>query len=802
LIYPADFEEVTGFARLREMLADLCRYESTQALVRDMQLLHTESLILRMYDETDEWKKFREVHPAVADKGAIKDIHPWLSSLDIENFFFDEDELFVMLEVLDAYAALFPVLQKNKENFPVLCEILGALDGISTCRDIIRAVIDPKAKLLAYASPAYGKLGAEIERMEKDARQVARNMFRVWRDAGYTAETDITVRDERLVVPIQAEFKRKVQGFVKDVSATGKVIYIEPLESLELNNRLTELYAEKRRERERILRLTTAKLRPQRPALAGAMSTLVAFDFIRVRVDLANKLSANRPGIKNAALIELKQAVNPLLWLKNKPAKKPTVPMNLHLDETDRIMVISGPNAGGKSISLKTAMLLQYMGQCGLFVTANPESTIGVFQNLSIDCGDGQSIEDGLSTFSAHLQHLKKMTTIAAKRSFFAIDELGDGTDPRFGGPIAQAILEEMLASGAIGVVTTHYSRLKEWASQTRGVVNASMAYDTRELKPLYQLVSGKPGSSFALELMRKTGFDARTIERVQGLSGEESGRTEDLLMDLSAKQLDLNDILEENIQKQKQLELLLSEYSILKEKINSRKKDILDAARSKAEDLLKEANKQIELTIRTIREHGANPEKTKQAREKLRNFEQKKVVEKQEKNTEILQSSALEIAGNQPKKKTDYKPGMQIRNLLNASKGEVLEVKKDKLLAAFGLLKMWVPLSEVEPLEKEKAVKHKKAISGYDWVARQSEFRVVLDLRGVGAEDALKKVQNWLDEAYALGQNNLKIIHGRGDGILRKALREFFKTLNYVKAWRSEHEEQGGDGCTIVELN
>lgn len=778
-------------------MVGMCRYDSSRQEIESQEMHRNATDIMRCYDKIDEWKTLSELHPSAVSVGSAADITPWLNSVEIENFFFDEEELNIVLQVIESFATLTQTLRKKPELFPLLAEILGNPEGIHLVRDKIRSAVDVKNQLLPYASVAWGKLGTEIERLEKEARRVVHSLYKTWQQAGYTAETDITIREERLLIPVLAEHKRRINGFVKDISATGKIIYIEPIESLELNNRLTELYAEKRRERERILREITSFLRPHKQALAQTMTALAALDVIRVFYEMGRRLNSHRPKISERQMIHLKDAVNPLLWLKNKNSGKPVIPMSLHLNAEDRVMIISGPNAGGKSISLKTAVLLQYMAQFGLFIPAKSESELGVFSNILIDCGDGQSLDDGLSTFSAHLQHLSKMIRTSSKSTFFAIDELGDGTDPRFGGPIAQAILEELLRSKALGIVTTHYSRLKEWAGQTEGVLNASMAYDTRELQPLYQLVSGKPGSSFALELMRKTGFVQPIIDRVKDLSGEDSGRMEDLLMELSAKQLDLDQTLIENTKKQEQLELLLKEYSDLKEKLNAKKKDILESSRKQASDLLKEANKQIELTIRTIREHGAQPEKTKKARENLEQFRQKKVAE-------VDKNVAAKLPQNKPavpSKRIQYQPGMWVRNSLNSAKGEVLEVKKDKLLAVFGLLKMWVPFSEIEPIEIEKSNKHRNKVSGYDWVGRQSEFKNSLDLRGIMADEAQKKVQVWLDEAYALGQNHLKIIHGRGDGILRKTLRAFFKTLPYVKSWKSEREEQGGDGCTLVEL-
>ena len=807
MIYPSDFETITGFVQIREMLVAFCRFETSAEIAMHHKLMHEKVEIEKSFNEADEYIALQSVHPDSLDFTGTEDISKWLFSLDVENYFYEEDQLFSIKNTVETYVKVYKYLNKHKDIYPVLNSICGNIEFTENIVTIIRGVIDLKGNILPYASANFGKINSEIEKLEKDARQVVRSIFRQWKDAGYTSETDITVRDERLVIPVQAEHKRHVKGFVKDVSATGKVVYIEPLESLELNNRLKELYFECRREKENILRTTTAKLKPYKITLTQMMESLTQFDWISARVSLFKKTNAERPKLQPKPYLEFKNGVNPLLWLKNKSTKTETVSMDVQLGGENKIMVISGPNAGGKSITLKTVLLLQYMGQCGLFITANPESTIGIFQNYAVDCGDGQSLDEGLSTFSAHLKHLKKMTTIAGPNSLFGVDELGDGTDPRFGGPIAQAVLEDFLASGAIGVITTHYSRLKEWAGQTKMVTNASMAYDTRELKPLYKLVTGKPGSSFALELLKKTGFNKKTIERIEGLSGEESKNTEELLIDLEEKQRDLNELLEENRRKESQLTVLKSEYTQLKDKIEFKKKEILDGAKNKASSLLTEANKKIELTIRTIIEHSANKEVTAEARKKLKQFEENKINIKEENiSTKLTQNMGLKIeAKNTPtiaSKKIKWLPGMQVRNKLNNGKGEILEIKKDKFLVSFGLLKMWVSEKEIEVIEGNLESKQRKSLSGFNWVERQSEFSPTIDIRGMRGEEGLLKVQNWMDEAYVLGQNKLKIIHGRGDGILRKMLREYFKTLHFVKNYKSEHEEQGGDGCTLIELS
>ncbi|MBL7812884.1 MAG: Smr/MutS family protein [Bacteroidetes bacterium] len=796
MIYPQDFETITGFDRIRGMLAQLCRYETSAAMAAEMGF-HTDRLVLEnMYAETAEWQLLLAESPAMADFSGTADISHLLPGFRIENFYFEEESLFSIRNVCQVFGRMAQWLKKGEEQFPALQARCGQAEHLKQIEEIIRSVLDPKGQLLPFASPAYGKLGTEIDRMEREVRQVTRQIFRQLREAGYTAETDLTIREERLVIPVKAEHKRKLQGFVKDISATGQILYIEPVESLEMNNRLKELYAERRREREKILMQTTARLRPFSEDIHTSMKGLGELDFISARAALAIRLEAVRPKIEPDMILDLRNARNPLLWLQNEAEKKPTIPLWLKLDKQEHIMVISGPNAGGKSLALKTALLLPYMAQCGLFIPAGEDSRMGVFTAMALDCGDGQSIDEGLSTFSAHLQHLKAMLNLSGPSTLLGMDEIGDGTDPRFGGPIAQAVLEALRDKGCFAIVTTHYSRLKEWGGHSPEVINASMVYDTKALQPLYKLVAGKPGSSFALELLRKTGFEDSIISRVQDLAGEESGKTEELLLDLEQKQHELTALLEENHDKEARLNHLLGEYQKLKEKLETKKAEVMEAARQKARGLLDDANRQIELTIRTIREHGADKMKTTDARNKLRQFAEDKVEKDVLPVPPVANPVALKKAA--PVK---WLPGMQVKSLINEARGEVLEVKKGRLLVSFGLLKMWVEPREVEPATSSGEVK-KNNISGFNWVERQAGFSPELDLRGVLADEALKKMNVWLEEAYVLGQYRLKIIHGRGDGILRKVLRQHFKTIPWIRSFHSEKEEMGGDGCTIVELN
>lgn len=783
MIYPAEFETTIGFDRIREALIVRCRFASSALRISAMQMLTDVLSIRQRFDCTDQWRLFTEKHPAAVPFEGSEDLMQGISVLSVENAFFSEDDLFALSKTLQNYLRTSAVLRKFSADYPLLYALLGEDEGLQVVVRSIDAVLSEKGQLKSGASVTYAKLSTDIERIEKEVRNQVKQIFKQWKDAGYTADAELTVREERIVIPVKAEHKRKVNGFVKDVSATGQVLFVEPVESLELNNRLKELYAERRRERERILLRTTDLLRPHKPVVESAMSSLVEMDVLAARVAYAGALGAHRPRLTSDAVLSLKNAVNPLLKTQN------VVPLDLQLNLENRFLVISGPNAGGKSVALKTAFLLQYMVQHGLFIPASPDSECGVFSGMMMDCGDGQSMEAGLSTFSAHLAHLKAMTDAAKPGILIGVDEIGDGTDPRFGGPIARVILNQLLKKGASAIVTTHFSSVKEWAGQTEGVQNAGMAYDLEHLQPLYRMVPGKPGSSFALQLLKKTGFSDLIIQEIEGLGGEESRKTEHLLVELEQQQSKLQQLLTENEQKEKHLQLLLEEYHSLKQKIEGRRREMLEQAKIKAGRMLDEANKQIEMTIRVIREHKADKVKTQEVRGKLNRFRE------QIKTEPVPEEKPL-----RPAVPVKWLPGMPVKSLQNGAVGEVLEVKKDKLKLALGLVQVWLPLNEVEPAEKQKSGKQ-PGTKGYNWVERNATFNPWLDLRGEREEVALKKVAVWMDEAYALGQFNLKIIHGRGDGILRKSLRQFLKTVNYVRSYHSEQEEQGGDGCTVIIL-
>lgn len=845
MIYPFDFERVVGFDAIRSAIAKRFKYPSTADLASGWTMQTNFEMVMQRLDLLDQINRLNEQSPSALQLGGT-DISQHLQHLGIENFYLEEEALSGIMATVLTYQKLASTVQLNPSQLSLLMALLPTESASKLLLLAIGKVLDEFAQISVRATPQYAKISQEISRLEGEARNVMRGIFRDWKAQGFTAETDVTVREERLVIPVMAEFKRKVQGFVKDISATGKVLYVEPTQMLEMNNRLKELFAERRRERERILRLVTAELAPFRGDMLAMMQRLVEVDFALAKWDWCMSEGAQRPKVSDAPQIVLRRGYHPVLRRELKLQKREAVPLSLELDE-QRVMVVSGPNAGGKSVVLKTVLLSQYMVQCGLFVTADPESRFGVFTYLGIDCGDGQDIQQGLSTFSAHLQHIKHLLENASDRALIGMDEIGAGTDPRFGAPIAQAVLEKLLQKGASVIATTHFSQLREWGMDFPEVVQASMAYDVNALKPLYRLIVGKPGSSFALELMRKTGFDAAWIDRIKQLSGKQMGETEDLMLTLEKQNQQLLQQVKTYEEKLTHLEELTLSYQQLKDKLQSKRQEYLVAARAEAKKLLADTNQQIENTIRAIRQHGAEKEATQKARQQLGAFKMAvdsgdivgtgKVKglrgavdfgdENAVKTSKILplgadglladlgvsgslkaavtaKAAALVVSDTIPI--TSVKqlvPGALVKSVATEAQGEVLEVKKDKAWVAFGVIKMWVPIAELTLSKTKMGGKSQKtgAVGGYQWVERQSVYKTSLDVRGQRMEEATQKVLMWLEEGYSLGHQQLKIVHGRGDGILRKGLKSLLKTVNFVRSYHHETEAEGGDGALVVQL-
>lgn len=799
MIYPSSFEELVGFTPLRLQLQDSCRLQSSELLAQSFAMITDPKELRNSLDMLDECHSIMQTRPSLFEWPYPIDMGQMLKHIHVEGYFLGEDELLGIAANIKVYDTFVSALYNQQSEYPHFRALFPKNEHTKNVLASITKIIDEEAQIRLNASPLYQKVSSEINRIEREARQQTKTIFKEWKQLGYTADTEVTIREERLVIPVLAEFKRKVKGFVKDVSATGKVLFMEPSAIVELNNRLKEFFAERRRERERILKQLSANIRPFAPQLLQWMNALTQADFVFAKYQLCHRYEAERPREKFRNGLILKTAYHPVLKRELSKQNQKMIPLDLEMDE-QHVVVVSGPNAGGKSVVLKTALLLQYWYQCGFFITARPESEMGHFTYIGIDCGDGQSIIAGLSTFSAHLQNLKNISEHANDKALIGLDELGTGTDPRYGAPIAQVLLEQLLNKKSFVIATTHFSQIREWGRAEQAVLQASMAYDALALKPLYRFVQGKPGSSFALELMRKTGFDLDWITRINDLAGKELGKTEDLMLEWERKNQELEQTVTENLQKSAHLSAMLEEYSRLKQKVSDKRKLAMDQAKKEAESLLAEANKRIEQTIRIIQENKADKGKTAKARTELDRFKAEVEAKSGNDKNAVSLSTHIPTAEQAP---INWKPipGERVKNKDTDQVGEIVEIKKNKSLVIFGLIKMWINTDELLPAKVLKSQKQSQS-KGFNWMERQASFQGELDLRGVRTEDAKSKLTHFLDEAYALGHASVKIVHGRGDGILRKMLRDHLKSLNYVKEYVNEHSDRGGDGCTLIQLN
>ncbi|HAM11089.1 MAG TPA: endonuclease MutS2, partial [Bacteroidales bacterium] len=637
-------------------------------------------------------------------------------------------------------------------------------------------------------------------------------------------DTSVSVRNGRGVIPVSAYDKRKIKGLIHDQSASGKTVFIEPEEIVEMNNDIVELEYEEKREIVRILTAFADNIRPYIDDLLESNLFLGEIDFLRAKAILGNRLQSIKPGVNDKPLVLWKRAVHPLLFLafEKTPGRK-VVPLDMVLDEKERILLISGPNAGGKSVCLKTVGLLQYMLQCGLTIPVAEGSETGIFRSILIDIGDEQSIDNDLSTYSSHLINMKFFIKNGNEKTLVLIDEFGTGTEPMLGGSIAEAILGELNRKQVYGVITTHYTNLKHFASLTDGIVNGAMAFDNHLMQPLFQLNIGKPGSSFAFEIARKIGLPEEILSAASEKAGVKNINYDRHLKDI-ARDKRYWEMKRQSIrQNEKRLDELMAEYESELAGAKSLRKDIVAKAKDEARKLLDESNRMIENTIRQIKESQAEKEKTKEIRHQLEEFKTsvdekiKPVLTHTEQKIALLNSKAKKIKRDkEPEQKTapsaiepnlPFKPGDAVRMIDTMAAGEIISIKGKKAEVETGSIRFQVPLDKIERISRSELKKSIRATQTYrendpGLVQRNINFKPEIDLRGVRGEEAINQVRDLIDDALIVQHRNLRILHGKGNGILRQLVREYLATCGVVKTFRDEHVEFGGSGITVVEMD
>lgn len=793
MLYPSNLESKINFDKIKELIREECSSTLGIDFVSKIAFSKDSNLVNRLLDQTEEFRQIilsGETFPA----SNFLNIYPYLDKSRVEGTFLYEDEFHEIRLALITLKSCVDFFTKFQEDYPQLFQLLGLVSLDTSLLKAIERVLDEKGKIKNNATKELAMIRSQILYEESRLRKVLDSVFRAAKAKGYVPDdASITIRGGRMVMPVLAENKRKIKGFIHDESATGQTVYMEPAEVLDINNELKDLEYMERREVQKILTQLTDNLRTFAPQLRQAFHFLGLVDFVRAKARFALKVDGSRPLIEKIKGIEWTNARHPLLEMALKQQGKAVIPLKVSLDHNRRLLVISGPNAGGKSVALKTVALLQYMVQCGLLIPVDPKSKCSLFDNLFIDIGDEQNIENDLSTYSSHLMSMKYFTEFSNKKTIFFIDEFGTGTEPQFGGAIAEAILVSLNQTGAYGIVTTHYGNLKQIAGKSQGMVNGAMRYDVDRLEPLYQLEIGKPGSSFALEIASKIGISKEVIDYAKAQIGEERVRYDKLLNKLESEKNKFEQVLAENQKKEKLLTQRLSEYQELKAGLETNKKELLQQAKIQAKGILDEANKKIEETIRTIKQSQAEKTSTQKARQELDTL---KATIKPEK-----------VKVRQPEikvEKGEIGVGDYVRLKDSGTIAEVLAIKNNDVEISIGELKSNVKRSRLEKISTTAQKKEKKAISrrtGYDTHSKMTEFSPNLDVRGKRGEEILFLLQNFIDEGHMLGLKDLRIVHGKGDGILREISRNLLNGMSSVAKYKDEHADRGGSGVTLVTL-
>lgn len=819
MIYPDNFEQKIEFLKIRQLLVDRCLSPLGEEKVGEMCFLTSHEEIESRLAQTEEFVRLKEEEDAFPMDG-FHDTRAELKRIRVVGSWIDQGALFNLRRSLQTLNGIVAFLRRNEEN-PKYPSLLALASEVTTFPEVtkrIDAILDKFGQVKDNASPRLSEIRRELTSTMNGISRTLNMILRKAQAEGYVdKDVSPSVRDGRLVIPVDPAYKRKVKGIVHDESASGKTVFIEPSEVVEANNRIRELEAEERREIIRVLTEFTAYLRPFLPDLLQSYDFLATIDFIQAKASLATLMGGIRPSLEDMPLIDWVQATHPLLDFSLKKQGRKIVPLDITLEKPNRILVISGPNAGGKSVCLKTVGLLQYMVQCGLLIPLKENSRVGLFRDIFIDIGDEQSIENDLSTYSSHLLNMKQFERHCNDRSLLLIDEFGSGTEPSMGAAIAEALLERFNRKESFGVITTHYQNLKHFANEHEGVVNGAMLYDRHEMRPLFQLSIGNPGSSFAVEIARGIGLPEEVIAQASEIVGSDYINMDRYLQDIARDRRYWERKRDEIRRERKRLAEITSKYEADVEEIDRQRKEILAQAKEEAKRLLAESNARIENTIRGIQEAKADKEKTKKLRQSLSAFreevetagETKATIKRgKSKRQQSTRSPKLrgEPGGAKSLKPSKTAPTLQagdtVRLKGQTSPGKIMEVDGKKATVAFGMIKTTVPLSQLERVSGRQIKREAKASNVRDLLhERKLNFKPDIDVRGMRGDEALIAVTYFVDDAIQLNIPRVRILHGTGTGALRQIIREYLSGVNGVARFQDEHVQFGGAGITVVEL-
>ena len=869
MIYPNNFEHKLGFDEIRRLLKERCLSTLGKEKVDEIAFSTDCREINEWMNQVREFRRLKEEKDDFPMQFFF-DVREAVTRIRMENTHLEEDEVWDLRRSLETIANIVRYLRKESGDgsqesvdypYPALQRLT---EGVVTFPAVIRridSILDKFGKIKDSASMTLAGIRHELE---KTQGSISRTLYTILhaaqKDGLVDKDAAPAMRDGRLVIPVAPQVKRRINGIVHDESATGKTVFIEPTEVVEANNKVRQLEAEERREIIRILTVFTDEVRPHVKEILDSYQFLATIDLIQAKAHWAELTKAFEPAVEDKPHIDWIHAVHPLLQLSLEKQGKKVVPLEIRLEgvrrqesgdrrNVGRLLIISGPNAGGKSVCLKTVGLLQYMLQCGLPIPIGDRSTAGIFEHIMIDIGDEQSIENDLSTYSSHLMNMKQMMKQANARTLLLIDEFGSGTEPTIGGAIAEAMLKQFWQRETFGVITTHYQNLKQFAEGHPGVVNGAMLYDRHEMQALFQLAIGQPGSSFAIEIARKTGIPEEVIKDASDIVGSEYIQSDKYLQDIVRDKRYWEGKRQTIHQHEKSLESKINRYEDELNEIERQRKEILRKAKEQAEELLRESNKKIENAIREIREAQAEKERTRLAREELNTFKEEldtidtrdndeaiarkirqiqerkerkekrkaeKLARKEEGGTRNENSSAaansqLSTANSQ------LKPGDTVRIKGLTSVGEIESINGSQAVVIFGGMRTKMRADRLERAEKpttqlSKAEERNNNIAGsYGMVSkdtrevidnRKLNFRQDLDVRGMRGDEAINAVTYFIDDAILVGMPRVRILHGTGTGVLRQLIRQYLATIPNVSHYRDEHVQFGGAGITVVDLD
>lgn len=850
MIYPQNFEGKIGFGDIRRLIKGNCLSTLGTEMVDNMTFSDDATTINEWMLQVKEFRRLQEEDDDFPLQYFF-DVRIAVAKLRLENVHIEINDLFDLRRSLDTIHNIVKFLcrtengeaisdEDEKAKYPALQRLT---EGVLTFPKIVQRIdqiLDKFGKMRDDASPELSTIRRELSHTEGSISRTLHSILRTAQSEGLV-DKDVapTIRDGRLVIPIAPGLKRKIKGIVHDESASGRTVFIEPSEVVEANNRIRELEASERREIIRILTEITKEIRPHVKDILQSYRFLAMIDFIRAKAEFAEQTNAIEPTVEKYPHIDWIRAIHPLLQQSLEKQGKKVVPLDIILNNDQRILIISGPNAGGKSVCMKTVGLLQYMLQCGVSIPISERSTTGIFKNIMIDIGDEQNIENDLSTYSSHLLNMKNMMKNANAQTLLLIDEFGGGTEPQIGGAIAESVLKQFCERQAFGVITTHYQNLKHFADNHPNVTNAAMLYDRHEMQALFKLSIGQPGSSFAIEIARKIGLPEAVIKDASEIVGSDYIQSDKYLQDIVRDKRYWENKRQTIHQREKDIERTISRYEENLSDIERRRKEILGKAKQQAEELLQESNKRIENVIKEIRENQAEKEETKRIREELRTFKsevenidskandeniarkiaqiqarkERKAKRKEEKAHQAGQPLQQNISIPEKKKQEDITIGSTVRIKGLTSVGKVESINGKMATVIFGDMRTKLRLERLERCEKQEKTetnnKHEN-LQSYSISkdtreaidSRKLNFKQDIDVRGMRGDEALNAITYFIDDAILLGVSRIRILHGKGNGILRQIIRQYLGTVPNVTHFADEHVQFGGAGITVVDID